>query len=238
MDYKVDIISSVFNADEFLDGFFEDIIQQTYFSYCNLILVAPNPTQKLKDLVEKYNFPNIILIELEDDPGISKCLNIAINNSVSEYITIANTDDRKRKDSIERHCQELDNNPYIDLVYGISLITHKANDLFDNVVNNPSKQEYPCYMISSIKNLLLHNSPHNNPMWRRSMTDKNGLFDESLKFCADFELWLRCMSTGSKFKRISEELGLYYWNPTGMSTNRKLDHEKRKEEIYVRARYN
>ena len=233
---KIDIISSVFNCDQFLDGFFIDITQQTYFTHSKLILVAPNPSKKLKDLYcfYKEKFNNILLVELENDPGISKCLNIAIQNSNSPYITIANTDDRKRKDSLERHCLELDNNLNVDLVYGISFISYEPNEEFPYYSNH---QIYPCDEFNGIKGLLLNNSPHNNPMWRRSMTDKNGLFDENIIHCADYDLWLRCVSNGSIFKKINEVLGLYYYNPNGMSTSSKYIQNALKEVYQIRNKY-
>ena len=83
---KVDIISSAFNCDSFLEGFFIDITRQTFFDNCNLILVAPNPSEKLKKIYDLYRsrFSNISLIALESDPGISRCLNIG--QSLTQFI--------------------------------------------------------------------------------------------------------------------------------------------------------
>jgi hypothetical protein len=223
MTKKIDIIASVFNCDDFIEGYFIDITSQTFFKYSNLILVAPNPSEKVKKTYSIYKkiYDNITLIELESDPGISKCLNIAIDNGSSEYITIANTDDRKRKDSLERHSLELDLNEGVDLVYGISLVSFKPNETFDF---NTCNSIYPCQDFTGLEGLIRNNSPHNNPMWRRSMNERNGAFDETLEICADFDLWLKCVLNGSKFKKINEVLGIYYKNPNGMSTKAsKLD---------------
>ena len=61
---KVDIISSAFNCDNFLEGFFIDTTSQTFFDHCNLILVAPNPSDKLKRIYNLYKsrFNNINLM--------------------------------------------------------------------------------------------------------------------------------------------------------------------------------
>lgn len=233
---KVDIISSVFNCDSFLEGYFIDLTSQTFFKECELILVAPFPSEKLKKIYKLYSnrFNNIRLIELDDDPGISKCLNIAIQAGCSPYITIANTDDRKRKDSLERHYLELELNPDIDLVYAPSLLSQRANETYDF---HNCNSIYPCYDFTGIDGLLKHNSPHNNPMWRRSMHDKNGLFDEALKSCADSDMWMRAVLNGSKFKMIPEILGLYYFNPEGMSTGKKNAKERLEEERQKDLKY-
>lgn len=233
---KVDIISSVFNCDQFLEGFFADIVRQTYFQYCHLILVAPKPSQKLTELFNEYRqkYENLTLIKLEEDPGISACLNLAIQAGSSPYINIANTDDRKRIDSIEKCVLTLDANPGVDLVYGLSLITSKPNEIFESTTG---RRPFPCHDFNGIAGLLSCNSPHNNPMWRRSMNEKNGLFDESLQFCADLELWLRCAQNGSVFKKINEPLGIYYHNPRGKSTDSRLTPQKSVEEGMVKERY-
>jgi GT2 family glycosyltransferase len=233
---KIDVISSVFNCDNFLEGFFIDITRQTFFDNCNLILVAPNPSNKLIKITNLYRsrFSNIQLIELDSDPGISKCLNIALKSGNSPYITIANTDDRKRSDSLERHYLELELNPDIDLVYAPSLLSRRPNETYEF---HSCDSIYPCYEFTGIDGLLKHNSPHNNPMWRRSMHDKNGLFDEVLKSCADSDMWMRAVLNGSKFKMIPEILGLYYFNPEGMSTGKKNAKERIEEERQKDLKY-
>lgn len=233
---KIDIISSVFNCDSFLEGYFIDLTSQTFFHHCKVILVAPNPSEKFLKIFDLYNkrFSNFKLIKLDCDPGISKCLNIAIQNGSSPYITIANTDDRKRKDSLERHYLELELNPDIDLVYAPSLLSRRPNETFEM---HACDSIYPCYEFTGIDGLIKHNSPHNNPMWRRSMHDKNGIFDEALKSCADSDMWMRAVLSGSKFKMIPEILGLYYFNPDGMSTGAKNAKERQEEERLKDLKY-
>jgi hypothetical protein len=68
------------------------------------------------------------------------------------------------------------------------------------------------------------------PVWRKSMHDKSGLFDENLKYAGDWDMWLRAVKDGSKFLKIDEILGLYYLNPEGLSTNSEKENERFKEE--------
>ena len=50
-------------------------------------------------------------------------------------------------------------------------------------------------------------------------------------------MWLRAASQGSKFKKIQTVLGLYYFNPNGISTNPENFSWKQEEEAEVYEKY-
>ena len=57
------------------------------------------------------------------------------------------------------------------------------------------------------------------------MWEKNNGFDENLLNSCDWDFFLRCVENDSVFKKINKPLGLYYFSPTGLSTDI-LDQEK------------
>ena len=71
------------------------------------------------------------------------------------------------------------------------------------------------------------------PVWRKTMHDKTGMFDESYRSAGDWEMWLRAVRAGSKFKKVNKVCGIYYMNPNGLSTNAETQKEKFKEEQKV-----
>ena len=90
----------------------------------------------------------------------------------------------------------------------------------------------------SFENLKIVNMPHNNPMWKKSLHKKYGKFDEKYKSAGDWEFWIRCVSSGSRYlKYTAETLGLYYFNSKGMSTNPQNNKWKREEEKEVFRKY-
>jgi len=74
-------------------------------------------------------------------------------------------------------------------------------------------------------------------MFKKEMLKKSGNFDEKLIYANDWELWLRCVRNGSKFKKINSIIGLYYFNPNGKSTSVKNTQEKLKEEKIIFNEY-
>ena len=235
---KVSILTSVYNGDEFIRPFLEDITRQTIFKdKCELILINANSPGNEEEVIQEYmnKYPdNIIYKKLDEDPGIYAVWNMAAKMATGEYLTNANLDDRKAPGSIERHALELHLSTDIDLVYSNMLITHKANETFENNSSNGERYDFPDF---SFENLLRGNMPHASPMWRKTVHEKYGYFEEKYRSAADWEMWLRCASQGSVFKKFNDVVGLYYFNPTGISTNPEHDGWKRKEEIEIFKKY-
>lgn len=73
--------------------------------------------------------------------------------------------------------------------------------------------------------IISYNIPHCSPVWRKSLHDRFGFFDETnYGTYADKEFWLRCSSGGAVFNLIQEPLVLYLENPN--SHNRRLGSKK------------
>ena len=69
------------------------------------------------------------------------------------------------------------------------------------------------------------------------MHDKNGLFESKYKSAGDWEFFLRCAFAGSKYKKLDQPLGLYYFNPKGISTNFENFEWKQEEEQEIHQKY-
>ena len=236
---KISIITSVYDGDEFIRPFLEDITRQTIFEdKCELILVNANSPGNEEEVINEYleKYPdNIVYKKLDEDPGIYGAWNVGVEMSTGEYLTNANLDDRKSPVALEKHAKELYINPDIDLVYADMYITDEPNETWERNSANERKYNFPDF---SFENLKMVNMPHASPMWKKSIHKKCGLFDQKYKSAGDWEMWLRAASKGSVFKKItSQPLGLYYFNPTGISTNPDNFSWKRKEEEEIYDKY-
>jgi glycosyltransferase involved in cell wall biosynthesis len=228
---KISIITSVYDGDEFIESFLEDITRQTIFEEkCELIMINANSPGNEEEVILKYQekYPNnIVYKKLDDDPGIYGVWNMAIKMASGEYITNANLDDRKAPFSIERHAKSLLTRQECDLVYADSYVVHEPNKKWENIESNCQRYNFEQF---SPKAMLRGNLPHNNPMWKKSLHDKFGFFNENYRSASDWEFWLTCTVGGSKFSKINETLGIYYFNPKGISTNFENFSWKQEEE--------
>ena len=235
---KISIITSVYDGDEFIEEFMEDITRQTIFEdKCELILIDANSPGNEKETIDKYleRYPdNIVYKKLDKDPGIYGVWNMGVELATGEYLTNANLDDRKHPKSLEEHARGLYGDPDVDLVYATSYLTHKPNQKFEDKDSDWQLYAVPDF---SKEAMIRGNPPHQNPMWRKSLHDTYGMFDDQYRSAGDWEMWLRAVFGGSKFKKINGVLGLYYFNPTGISTDKGNDEWKKKEEFKIFKTY-
>ena len=235
---KISIITSVYDGDDYIEQFMENMTSQTIFeSHCELILVNANSPGNEQDVISKYveKYPgNIKVVDLPDDPGIYAVWNLAVEMSTGEYITNANLDDRRRNDCIELQAKALYNNPNFGMVYNDNYETREPNILHDSPKIG---RRYVTGPTCEFEDLLRGNPPHNSPMWRKSIHEEYGNFDTTLRSCGDWEMWLRATSKGMKIRKMHIPLGVYYFNPKGMSTNLENQQWKQAEEKRVYEKY-
>jgi len=240
---KVSLVTSVFGAEDYIEQLMEDVTRQTIFEEkCEWVILNANPAGKdmeeevILKYVEKYP-NNIVYKRLEEDPGIYDTWNMAIQMATGEFVTNVNCDDRRPSWAYEQQAKMLVANPDVGLVYNDSYITHEPNVIWEDVPKDCQRYNFEQF---SKEAMLRSNLPHNNPMWRRSLHDEFGYFNQYYKSAGDWDMWLRCAFGGVKFKKHPDILGVYYFNPTGMSTNPEHDswkrvHEKEIFQTYLQA---
>lgn len=217
---KISIITSLYKGEKFIEGFMQDIVRQTVFDQCELIIINGNSPENEEPVIRRYmkNYPNIIYMRLKEDPGIYGCWNRAIEMSRGEFITNANVDDRLSPRCYATHMKTLDERPDIDLVYSNMYLTDRPNETFECNSSCGRLLRHDEFSSSAMDFCL----PGCNPMWRKSMHDKYGLFDETYKTAGDWKMWCRAVEQGAQFLKIAGAYCLYYDNPRGLSTDREL----------------
>ena len=237
---KISLITSVYEATEHIEQLMEDTINQTIFDEkCEWIILNVNKTGDdfEEEVILKYaqKYPNIRYKRLKTDPGVYGVWNKAIKMSTGEFISNINCDDRRAPDALRKQAETLMAHEVVSLVYNDSYIAKEPNTTWD-MAERPDTTRYN-FDAFSVESMLRSNLPHNNPMWKRSLHDNHGLFDPKYKSAGDWDFWLKCAFEGAVFLKHSEILGIYYFNPKGISTNPENDSWKKEEEFEVFKKY-
>ena len=228
------MIASLYKGGKFIRRFLDNIVAQTSFDRSELIIIDADSPEREWEVIESYQkiYSNIVYRRINYRLGIYDAWNVGLDLSRGKYITNTNLDDLRRRDSIELQMALLDNAPNVDVVYQDFYYNFDPDLSFEEVERFGFKSHLP---IVTPTNLLLFNSPHNAPMWRKSLHDELGPFDIRYKSAGDWEFWMRCLASRKTFRKINIPHVVYYQNPEGIST--KADTRGVKEAQEILSRY-
>lgn len=235
-EYVVSAIASLYRGGKYLEAFLDNITSQTIFDRSELIIIDADSPEGEHELISEYQkvYPNIVYKRMNYRIGIYDAWNVGVELSRGRYLTNTNLDDLRRNDSFELQARALDEFAYADIAYQDFLYSFDHAFSFEDVERCGFRSDLP---IITTNNLIAYNSPHNAPVWRRTLHDELGLFDTTLKSAGDAEFWLRCRVAGKEFHKINTPHVVYFQNPEGLSTradSRGMIESRRNMQKYCR----
>jgi len=217
---KVSIVIPTYNRADFLPKAMQSVLNQTYRDW-EMIIVDDGSTDNTEEVVKGYKESGIRYIAHKSNLGISAARNTGIKNSKGKYIALLDSDDEWFPEKLSCQMKIFQEK---DLKYGVvctsgymikddKVISVKAipNDLDD------------FYKIFLFKNVIWSSSV----LIRKECFEKLGLFDEHLKSCEDWEMWIR-ISKYYKFIFLKTPFITYLIHPGQISENLSAKIEARK----------
>ncbi len=233
---RLSIITSVFNGDQFIRGFLENITSVNHFEDYELLLIHPPGPGLEESVIREYlpRFANIRYIKLESDPGIYGVWNLGAKMAQANFLTNANACDRRHPEMLDRHLRYLEKNPDVDLVYSDFIMTPVPNSDF---ATNKSSSIIRCDNYSPEKMYLCLPGP--GPIWRKDVHNRFGYFRDDFIAAGDFEMWNRMAAGGAKMKKLPGIELLFYMNRQERADNISPEKAARREweNNYVKHAY-
>lgn len=216
---SVSAIVSAYYAKDFIRDRLDNLMYQN--PPVEIIVVAQRDSAEAQ-IAKSYD-DRIIWILTQDIPTIYAAWNMAIKASNCEYITNANCDDHIYAGSYAEMAKVLNDDPTIGVVYGDNNITDGVRTYLHKRVTGDFHVLKSCCFVGPM------------PMWRKSLHDKYGLFNENYKVCGDYEFWLRLGMNGVRFHHIPRALGLYA--KRSASAEHRQPHVAVAEKEYLQSLY-
>lgn len=204
---------SVYNAAEFLIDSVESVLNQT-FSDFEFIIIDDKSTDNSLVILKSITDPRIVLIENEENQGLTRNLNNGIRLAKGNYLARMDADDISLLNRFERQIQFLDENTEIAMC-GTQIMEFGNRFELSNYSLSYDKIKFE---------LLKQNCfAHPTVMWRRLDFIKYNLFyDESFVIAQDYELWTRVVEK-LKVINLNEALLKYRVHANQISTEKKLN---------------
>ena len=223
---KVSTITPCYNMSKYMKGFLDNLSTQTHKDL-EIVLDHNDPSDEEVKLVEEYNeqYDNILHIKVEGVDPIGTSMNRCIEYATGDYLCIWNVDDLRTPDSIEVMAKALDENSDVDFVYGNYVIVPRFGGTEGQYVDETGRED------ELTTGMIL--GPYF--MFRKSILEKSGVFDEQLVQGADYDLALRLAMNG---KGLHLPINLGYYLNEGLGQSTKPNSKQPIERTVIELRYN
>lgn len=187
---KLSIITINYNNAEGLRKTLDSVAAQTYPSIEHVIVDAAS-TDGSVGVIKEYTetSKHAVIWSSEKDKGIYNGMNKGLRKATGDYIYILNGgDELATSDVVERMMIVLDN--------------YSADILLGNIIHSlPYKKRHvkcgkPQQMNVSMLTFYSGTVPHDAAFVKRGLFEKFGYFDEKMKICADWKLYLNMIALG------------------------------------------
>ena len=222
---KVSTITPCYNMSKYMKGFLDNLSTQTHKDL-EIVLDHNDPSAEEVKLVEEYNeqYDNILHIKVEGVDPIGTSMNRCIEYATGDYLCIWNVDDLRTPDSIEVMAKALDDNSDVDFVYGNYVIVPNFGGTQGQYVDETGRED------ELTTGMIL--GPYF--MFRKSILEKSGVFDEQLVQGADYDLALRLAFNG---KGLHLPINLGYYLNEGLGQSTKPNSKQPIERTVIELRY-
>ena len=201
---RISVITSLYRCYQYLDNYFDAVDKIINLDECEFLLLFNDPTEeedaKIKERIAGKNHFKYYKIDREP---LYATWNRGIKLASGKYCANWNVDDIRLPDSLFRQANALDDNPKCALAYGntINILRHEdttgtINNELDYSETTKHKFRDSCFLSCF-------------PMWRKSIHDTIGYFDEQFKVVGDFEFQIR-VAYKYPFVKVDGILGYFF----------------------------
>ena len=201
---KLSIITINYNNAEGLRKTLASVASQTYRDIEHIIIDGGSSDGSV-DVIREYESTNrscdnplIFIWSSEPDNGIYNAMNKGIRKAAGEYVWILNSGDCVgAEDTVERMMNVIkESSMRIPVLMGNILHIYSDGRKSCKKKQQPNSALIPKPIDASMFTFYRGTIPHDAAFVRRDLFEKYGLFDETMKICADWKLYLNMIALG------------------------------------------
>ena len=182
---NISVIIPTYNRKETLKRAIQSVLIQSYTPY-EIIVIDDGSDDGTKEWL-KDNFPNVKYI-YQMNSGVSSARNKGIKFARGDWIALLDSDDEWLPSKLKDQANEIELNPAAKFLH--------TNEIWirNGVRVNQMKKhkKYGGYIFEKCLDMC-RISP-SSVLIKKDIFDEIGMFDETLKVCEDYDLWLRFAS--------------------------------------------
>lgn len=184
---SISIVTPSLNQGRFIERTIQSVLDQGYRALDYIVCDGGSIDQTPEILA---HFAEQITVVSEPDRGQADAVNKGIRATSGEVIGWLNSDDVYLPDAVRRVAEFLAARPEVDVAYGDALLIDAAGEVVGTYYTEP-------WSAHRLVDRCILSQPA--VFFRRRVVDQNGLLDERLNLCMDYEYWLRLAAGGATF---------------------------------------
>ncbi len=188
---RISVVTPCFNGSQFLEGTILSVLSQEY-PLIEYLIFDGGSSDGSVDIIRRYE-DRLAYWVSEPDGGQSDAINRGWRQSRGDILAYLNADDQYAPGAIPAVVDFLQRHPDVEIVYGSCYSTMPSGAQY---LYKPPEFD--------LEQLLIENFiPQSTVFIRRSVLDKVDFLDPSLRYCLDYDLWLRAALAGVRFQRLA-----------------------------------
>jgi len=204
----INIIIPAYNQAQYVGQAIQSVLDQTFPDF-ELVVVDDGSTDDTPEVLAGFLDLRLRVIR-QANSGLSAARNTGLRESSAPLVTFLDADDLFLPNKLAVLGAFLESHPQVGLVSGGMQFVDKDGRLLGQKAAAPASL--------ALSELLLGNPlPVGGVLLRRVWLDRVGVFDESLRACEDWDLWLRMASAGCQLAWVEQAMVAYRIHPEQMT---------------------
>jgi glycosyltransferase involved in cell wall biosynthesis len=211
----VTVVIPAYNSTRYIKQTLDSVKAQTFGDYEVIVVNDGSADQEeLERILSSHPLPIIYISQ--ENKGVSAARNAAIKIGRGEFYSQLDADDQWTPEYLEVQLGILNDNPDVSVVYpNATVIGDESDDEVEFMQISPSDGEV------NFESLVRQKCTVMTCVTARMKAIRDaGMFDETLRSCEDFDLWLRIVKNGGRIIYHRRPLAIYRRHPGSLSSDR------------------
>lgn len=209
MEEKISVVLPTYNGEGTVKKSIESVLAQTYANW-ELILVNDCSTDGTQAVLEAYAAQDtrIRVVNNDTNQRLPRSLNIGFSYATGELLTWTSDDNAYRPIAFETLMKAMQDHAGTDMVYAdFDVVDMSGNFLWHEAKKSPDVLRF-CNTVGACF------------LYKRSLAQKIGGYDEQLFLAEDYEYWIRAYLNGNLL-HITDTIYDYGWHDKSLTATRK-----------------
>ena len=202
-DPKVSVVIPVYRGARYIGQAVRSVLEQTFRAFELIVVNDGSPeTEEIDRELQPY-MDRVVYLK-QPNGGPSAARNTGVHRARGDYIAFLDCDDSWYPEYLSEQVGALAADPGLDLIYCDALLVGDSRRAGRTAMEfNPSEGKVTLESLLKMDCRLITSC---TVVRRQSLLDA-GLFDETLRCCEDFDIWVRLADRGSRMAYHYKVLG-------------------------------